>query len=162
MSSIFIPSTAAHSFEKAADDLDVRVDQLVEKLDIAKAIRILDSVSDMIEDGGLKLPKHLVDAIEEVLSPLPCSGNFGSFRGIQPPPAPPLPEPADEPYYAERRKLELREQGPVWSTEELRRDFSVVSFAAPFVHVIHKASGLHGQMEFQHSPRFYWGFEANA
>ena len=48
-----------------------------------------------------------------------------------------------------------------WTTEELQRDFTVLSFAAPFVVVWRKADGVHGSMEFTHSPRFYFNFVAD-
>jgi hypothetical protein len=48
-----------------------------------------------------------------------------------------------------------------WTTEELQRDFTVLSFAAPFVVVRRKADGVHGSMEFTHSPRFYFNFVAD-
>jgi hypothetical protein len=45
-----------------------------------------------------------------------------------------------------------------WTTDELRNDFEVIGFAAPFVVVRRKADGVKGSMEFTHSPRFYFGF----
>jgi hypothetical protein len=48
-----------------------------------------------------------------------------------------------------------------WTTDELRRDFDVLSFLAPFVYVQRKADGVKGTMEFTHSPRFYFNFEAD-
>jgi hypothetical protein len=48
-----------------------------------------------------------------------------------------------------------------WTTDELRRDFEVLSFLAPFVYVRRKADGAKGTMEFTHSPRFYFNFEAD-
>lgn len=58
-----------------------------------------------------------------------------------------------------REALEA-EYGQVWDTSQLSQDFSVVGFAAPFVVVIRKSDGQKGSLEFQHSPRFYWGFRA--
>jgi len=49
--------------------------------------------------------------------------------------------------------------GQVWSTEELTEEFSVSGFAAPFVAVTRKSDGQKGLLEFQHSPRFYYGFQ---
>ena len=57
-----------------------------------------------------------------------------------------------------REDLEAQ-HGRVWDTIELSRDFTVTGFAAPFVIVVEKSSGKKGSMMFQHSPRFYWGFE---
>jgi hypothetical protein len=48
--------------------------------------------------------------------------------------------------------------GEVWDTDELRRDFDVLSFAAPLVVVLRKRDGKLGSLYFQHSPRFYFGF----
>ena len=57
-----------------------------------------------------------------------------------------------------REALEKR-YGKVWDTDEMRRDFEAIGFAAPFVVVRRKADGKKGALEFQHMPRFYWGFE---
>lgn len=46
-----------------------------------------------------------------------------------------------------------------WTTDELREDFDVIGFAAPFVVVRRKSDGVKGSMEFTHSPRFYFNFE---
>jgi hypothetical protein len=54
--------------------------------------------------------------------------------------------------------LERGEQ--VWNTEQLREEFEVTAFLAPFVQVRRKADGVVGVMTFLHSPRYYWGFEA--
>ena len=54
------------------------------------------------------------------------------------------------------------EHGQVWDTSELQRDFSVKGFAAPFVIVTRKADGVVGSLMFQHRPRFYFGFRADA
>lgn len=61
---------------------------------------------------------------------------------------------------SDRARLEA-EYGPgnVWDTNELRRDFNVVGFAAPFVSVVRRADGKHGSLEFQHSPRLYFDFK---
>lgn len=58
----------------------------------------------------------------------------------------------------DRKALE-KEFGQVWNTEELGRDFQVTGFSAPFVLVRRKENGKGGTLMFQHSPRFYWGFE---
>ena len=49
--------------------------------------------------------------------------------------------------------------GQVWDTQELQEDFSVRSFLAPFVLVTRKSDGVRGTLEFQHNPRFYYGFQ---
>ena len=56
-----------------------------------------------------------------------------------------------------REALETQ-HGQVWNTEELSRDFDVTGFLAPFVVVRRKCDGKKGSLEFQHSPRFYFGF----
>ena len=56
-----------------------------------------------------------------------------------------------------REALEA-EHGQVWTTQELARDFAVLGFLAPFVVVRRKADGVKGSLEFQHSPRYYFGF----
>jgi len=56
-----------------------------------------------------------------------------------------------------REALESQ-NGHVWSTDELTRDFDVLGFLAPFVMVRRKSDGVKGSLEFQHSPRFYFNF----
>jgi hypothetical protein len=45
-----------------------------------------------------------------------------------------------------------------WSTSELTRDFDVLGFAAPFVVVRHRDTGVKGSLEFTHSPRVYFNW----
>jgi hypothetical protein len=45
-----------------------------------------------------------------------------------------------------------------WTTTELREEFIVHSFLAPFVVVTRIADGAKGTMEFTHMPRFYFNF----
>jgi len=45
-----------------------------------------------------------------------------------------------------------------WSTDELRAEFEVIGFMAPFVAVKRKADGVKGSLEFTHSPRWYFNF----
>ena len=52
--------------------------------------------------------------------------------------------------------------GPVWDTRELARDFVIVGFLAPLVVVRRRADGVLGSLEFQHAPRYYFGFAADA
>ena len=61
---------------------------------------------------------------------------------------------------SERKRLE-EIHGQVWNTDELTRDFSVLSFAAPWVIVTRKSDGKRGCLEFQHMPRFYFNFREN-
>ena len=49
--------------------------------------------------------------------------------------------------------------GQVWNTDELREEFTVEYFVAPYVIVKRKADGVKGTMTFKHSPRFYFSFE---
>lgn len=58
----------------------------------------------------------------------------------------------------DREALE-KAHGQVWNTEELRRDFEVQGFLAPFCIVHRRSDGAVGTLSFQHDPRFYWGFE---
>jgi hypothetical protein len=44
------------------------------------------------------------------------------------------------------------------TTEELREEFEVLNFSAPYVMVRHKATGQKGSMMFEHNPRIYYGF----
>lgn len=57
----------------------------------------------------------------------------------------------------ERKRLEVI-HGKVWNTDELRADFEVTGFMAPMVVVRRKADGVIGSLEFQHQPRFYFGW----
>ena len=52
--------------------------------------------------------------------------------------------------------------GIVWDSSELRRDFEVYTFLAPFVVVRRKADGVMGTLQFQHHPRFYFAFKKDA
>jgi hypothetical protein len=56
-----------------------------------------------------------------------------------------------------REALEVQ-HGQVWSTEELSQDFEVTGFLTPIVVVRRKCDGKKGSLEFQHNPRFYFGF----
>ena len=59
-----------------------------------------------------------------------------------------------------REALEAQ-HGQVWDTAELRTDFSVLGFAAPFVIVRRNSDGVRGSLEFQHDPRLYFNFQAD-
>jgi hypothetical protein len=59
-----------------------------------------------------------------------------------------------------REALEAQ-YGRVWDTTQLSQDFEVIGFMAPFVVVRRKTDGVKGSLEFQHSPRYYWGFVAD-
>ena len=61
----------------------------------------------------------------------------------------------------ERAALEAT-HGQVWDTKELSQDFNVKGFMAPFVVVERKSDGVKGSLEFQHNPRFYYGFSPDS
>jgi hypothetical protein len=52
----------------------------------------------------------------------------------------------------------LKNREPCWDTEELKREFTVIGFMAPFVLVVRKSDGVRGSMEFTHKPRYYFNF----
>ena len=64
---------------------------------------------------------------------------------------------------AARAELEAQYgKGNVWSTQEIRdSQYEIVAFLAPFVIVRDKTTGKKGSLEFQHSPRFYFNFQAD-
>lgn len=49
--------------------------------------------------------------------------------------------------------------GQVWNTAQLKRDFEVDGFMAPYVQVRRREDGAVGSLMFQHSPRYYFNFE---
>lgn len=57
-----------------------------------------------------------------------------------------------------RSKLELLYR-QVWDTDELRRDYEVKGFMAPYVIVKRKIDGKLGSLQFQHAPRFYFNWQ---
>ena len=59
-----------------------------------------------------------------------------------------------------REALEA-EHGQVWNTQELGQDFEVLGFASPIVAVRRRSDGTKGSLIFQHSPRFYFDFQAD-
>lgn len=58
-----------------------------------------------------------------------------------------------------REQIE-QQHGQVWDSFTLARDFDIESFAPGHgkVNVIRRADGKRGTVEYQHEPRFYWGF----
>lgn len=60
---------------------------------------------------------------------------------------------------AERAPLEEK-YGKVWDTEQLVEEFEVLGFMAPLVVVRRRADGQQGSLEFQHSPRLYFNWQA--
>ena len=57
-----------------------------------------------------------------------------------------------------REVLEVQ-HGQIWDTDELRRDFDVTGFMAPYIVVRRKADGRKGSLLFQHNPRYYFSFQ---
>ena len=57
-----------------------------------------------------------------------------------------------------REALEAQ-YGQVWDTQQLSEDFEVLGFMAPLVCVKKRSTGDKGSLEFQHNPRFYFGFQ---
>ena len=45
-----------------------------------------------------------------------------------------------------------------WTTEEVRAEFEVLGFCAPFVVVKRLIDGVKGSLQFNHSPRIYFGW----
>jgi len=59
---------------------------------------------------------------------------------------------------SERKRLESK-YPQVWDTEELKRDFVIHGFMAPFVLVVRRSDNKKGTLTFQHMPRFYFDFQ---
>jgi len=51
------------------------------------------------------------------------------------------------------------EHGQVWDTDQLSDDFEAIGFMAPLIVVRHRADGVKGSLEFQHSPRLYFNWK---
>lgn len=49
----------------------------------------------------------------------------------------------------------------VWDTEALKENFVVTSFLAPYCYVVRKSDNVRGSVRFNHSPRFYFDFQAS-
>lgn len=58
----------------------------------------------------------------------------------------------------EKQRLKDKYGDSVYTTDDLRKDFKVFSFLAPFTQVEYK--GQKGLVMFQHSPRFYFDFKS--
>ncbi len=56
-----------------------------------------------------------------------------------------------------RASLEAK-HGQVWDSDQLRQDFEVTGFLAPFVIVQRKSDQVLGSLMFQHEPRLYFRF----
>ncbi len=58
-----------------------------------------------------------------------------------------------------RTREELQQShGQVWSTKELQRDYTVESYGVGRCVVLRKSDNVRGSLDFQHRPRFYYGF----
>lgn len=57
-----------------------------------------------------------------------------------------------------REHLEQK-HGQVWSTDQLREEFEVLGFMAPYVVARRRSDGVKGSLEFQHNPRFYFNWQ---
>jgi hypothetical protein len=54
-----------------------------------------------------------------------------------------------------RPELEAK-YGQVWDTEELKAEFEIVAFIAPYIALRYRSNGRLASLEFQHAPRFYF------
>ena len=59
-----------------------------------------------------------------------------------------------------RQSLEER-YGQVWSTSEMQEEFDALGFMSPLIVVSRKSDGVKGSLEFSHSPRFYFNWQAD-
>jgi hypothetical protein len=55
-------------------------------------------------------------------------------------------------------QADLAEADQTWTTEQLRAEFDVLGFQAPFVIARRKADDAVGSLEFTHQPRVYFGW----
>lgn len=60
--------------------------------------------------------------------------------------------------YAELEEARSKHE-QTWQTDEMRRDFEVLGFAAPYVVVRRKSDSKRGTLEFTHNPRVYFGWQ---
>ena len=60
----------------------------------------------------------------------------------------------------DRATLE-KQHGQVWDPGELKRDFIVLGFLAPYVEARRRTDSVVGSLEFQHHPRFYFNWEVD-
>jgi hypothetical protein len=62
---------------------------------------------------------------------------------------------------AAARDILEKQYGKVWDSAQIRVEFEIVGFMAPFVVVKVRATGEVGSLEFQHDPRFYFNYVAD-
>jgi hypothetical protein len=60
---------------------------------------------------------------------------------------------------AEKKRLEAETGGPVYTTDEMSKEFEALGFAAPYIIVKRRSDGSKGSLEFQHSPRLYFNWQ---
>ena len=60
---------------------------------------------------------------------------------------------------AKSREVLAAEFGSVYNTNELMEHYEIISFAAPFVYGVDRATKKKGTLIFQHNPRFYHSFK---
>jgi hypothetical protein len=46
-----------------------------------------------------------------------------------------------------------------WDSDQVREEFTIIAFAAPFCAAIRKSTGKRGSLEFTHHPRFYFNWQ---
>jgi hypothetical protein len=54
------------------------------------------------------------------------------------------------------------EPGQTWTTEQLKAEFEVLGFMAPYVVARRLSDGVTGSLEFTHSPRVYFAWSPDA
>lgn len=54
-------------------------------------------------------------------------------------------------------RVEAGEQ--IWDTQTMQADFEAIGFMAPFIVVRRRSDGVRGTLMFDHSPRWYFGWE---
>ena len=57
------------------------------------------------------------------------------------------------------RETLMGDHGEVWTTNQLRDNFEILGFLAPYVVVRRRSDGTKGSVEFQHDPRMYFNFK---
>ena len=53
----------------------------------------------------------------------------------------------------------IETDGPVYSTDEMTKEFKVIGFMAPLVVVERRSDGVKGTLMFKHSPRVYFDWK---
>lgn len=57
-----------------------------------------------------------------------------------------------------REALEAQ-HGQVWSTDQVREEFEILGFMAPYIVVRRRSDGVKESLEFQHNPRLYFNWQ---